>query len=507
MIKKIVTIDNLKKISKKLKKRNKKIVLCHGVFDLLHIGHINHFEEAKKYGDILVVSVTANNFVNKGPGRPAFNEINRIKALAALKIIDYVVLSKFPTALSVIKELKPNIYCKGQDYKFHKDDITGAIKDEIKVLKKNGGRIIYTKGIVFSSSNLINSFTEVHSSEHKLLIEKIKKNYDFYKIKSLIDNLKKLKVLVIGETIIDQYVFCNALGKSGKEPMLVLGDMKMEEYLGGAAAISRHLSSFCKKITLLSMLGEKKEYLKEIKNNLPTNVRFDYITKKDSPTIIKKRFLDHITNNKILGVYKINYNSLIQSDEKKFTKKIKKMLPHYDVVIVSDYGHGLISEKSAKIICKSSKYLTLNAQINAANSGFHSMRKYKNIDFFINNESEIRHEMRDIKSKPETLIKKLASEQNIKNLVVTRGKEGAIIYSKKHNKFNFCGAFAEKALDKVGAGDAMLSIISLCLKNKFTKELSILIGSLAAAQSTETFGNKEPVSKNKMLKALQHILK
>ena len=416
MIKKIVTFESLKKISKKEKKKKKKIVLCHGVFDLLHIGHINHFEEAKSFGDILVVSVTANKFVNKGPNRPAFSESNRIKALAALKIIDYVVLSKFTTALPVIKELKPNIYCKGKDYMSNKDDITGAIKNEIKELKKNDGKIIYTKGVVFSSSNLINSFTEIHSSEHKLLIEKIKKNYDFLKIKSLIDKLKKLKVLVIGETIIDQYVFCNALGKSGKEPMLVLGDMKTEEYLGGAAAISRHLSSFCNKITLLSVIGEKKEYLKEIKKNLPNNVRFDFINKEDSPTIMKKRFLDHITNNKVLGVYKINYNPLIQRDEKRFVKKIKRLIPHYDVVIVSDYGHGLISEKSAKIICKSAKYLTLNAQINAANSGFHSMRKYKNIDFFINNESEIRHEMRDIQSKPETLIKQLASEQNIKNL-------------------------------------------------------------------------------------------
>ena len=104
-------------------------------------------------------------------------------------------------------------------------------------------------------------------------------------------------------------------------------------------------------------------------------------------------------------------------------------------------------------------------------------------------------------------MKKLSREQNIKDLVVTRGKNGAIIYNKKFNKFGSCGAFAKTALDKVGAGDAMLSIISLCLKNNFTRELSLLMGSLAGAQSTEIFGNKETVSKNKMLKALQHILK
>ena len=193
--------------------------------------------------------------------------------------------------------------------------------------------------------------------------------------------------------------------------MLALKDIKTEQYLGGAAAIARHISPFCGKITLLSMLGEKKEFLKEVKNSLPKNVRFDYINKKNSPTIVKKRFLDHVSKN----------------DEKIFSKKLSKLISVHDVVIVSDYGHGLISEKSSKFICKKSKYLALNAQINAANLGYHSMKKYKNFDFFINNEAEIRHEMRDIKSKTEALIKKLSSKQNIKNLIVTSGKEAALI--------------------------------------------------------------------------------
>ena len=127
--------------------------------------------------------------------------------------------------------------------------------------------------------------------------------------------------------------------------------------------------------------------------------------------------------------------------------------------------------------------------------------------FFINNETEIRHEMRDIKNKTELLIKKLSAQQDIENLVVTRGREGAMIYNKTHNKFDSCGAFADTALDKIGSGDAMLSIISLCLKNGFMRELALLIGSLAASQSTETFGNKESVDKTKILKALEHLIK
>ena len=104
-------------------------------------------------------------------------------------------------------------------------------------------------------------------------------------------------------------------------------------------------------------------------------------------------------------------------------------------------------------------------------------------------------------------MKKLAFQQKIKNLVVTRGISGALLYSKSTNKFNICDAFSKSSIDKIGAGDAMLSIIALFLKSGFTQELSLLAGSLAAAQSAETIGNKEAVSKTKILKSLEHLLK
>ena len=507
MNKKIISVENLKKITLKLKSKRKKTILCHGVFDLLHIGHINYFEEARNYGDVLIVSVTSDQFVNKGPNRPAFSEDNRLKALAALDAIDYVVLSKNSTSVPIIKELKPNFYCKGSDYKIHKNDISGEIKNEIKAVKKNGGKIIYTKGITFSSSNLINKFSQNYSMEQKNSLSKIKRKFTFLKIRKFIENFKKLKVLIIGETIIDQYFFCEALGKSGKEPVLVLRDLKTEQYLGGAAAISRHISEFCNKITLLSMVGQKCEFLKEIKNNLPKNINFKYIKKKNSPTILKKRFLDNVSNNKVLGVYKINDDDLTEADEKLFNKNLKKLIPSHDLVIVSDYGHGLISKKASEIICKNSKYLALNAQVNAANVGYHSMRKYKNVDCVIINEKELRHELRDKNGNIKSLIKRLAFVQQIENIIVTKGINGSMLYNKKNNNFIFSDAFAKKSVDKIGAGDAMLSLIALGLKSDLDKDLALLIGSLAGAQSVETMGNKEAIDKIKILKSVEHILK
>ena len=507
MSKKIISIENLKKVILKLKIKRKKIVLCHGVFDLLHIGHIKHFKEAKELGDILVVTITPDRFVNKGPGKPFFKEQLRLEAIAALKDVDFVSLNTSSTAIIPIRKLKPDIYCKGSDYKDHTNDISGQIKNEIISVKKIGGKIVYTDDITFSSGKLVNKYSNIYTDKQKSLISRIKKKFKFLQIKKLIENFKKIKVLVIGETIIDQYVFCEALGKSGKEPVLAFRDLDTEEYLGGAAALSRHISSFCDKISLLSMVGEKGDYLKKIKSKLPKNINFKYIKKKNSPTILKRRFLDHVSKNKVLGVYKINDEILTKKQDRLFCNILKNILPKYDLVIVSDYGHGFISNKAASLICKYSKYLALNAQINAANIGYHSMRNYKNIDCVIINDREIHHEMRDRDSKIEPLMKKLSLKQNIENLIVTRGNMGAVLYNRKTNKFNLCGAYTSTAVDKIGAGDAMLSIIALCLKCRFDKEVALLIASLAAAKSVETIGNKESINKILILKTLENILK
>ena len=129
---KIQNFENISKISLKEKKNGKKIVMCHGVFDLLHIGHIKHFEKAKSLGEILIVSITADKFVNKGPGRPSFNEIDRLESLSAIKNIDYVVINNDYTATKLIQQIKPDIYCKGPDYKNKSNDLTGEIFNEIK---------------------------------------------------------------------------------------------------------------------------------------------------------------------------------------------------------------------------------------------------------------------------------------------------------------------------------------------------------------------------------------
>ncbi len=507
MTNKIFNLRDLQKKISYLKIKNKKIVLCHGVFDLLHIGHIKHLNKAKKLGDKLVVTLTSDIYVNKGPGKPVFNQNLRCEALAALDSVDFVAINDSPTAVKPIKMLKPNIYCKGQDYQKTSDDITGEIKNEIKELKRIKGKIFFTNEITYSSSNLINKSTNFFSSDQKKIIRKISKISSFEKIKKEIERLNNLKVLVIGETIIDRYFFCEPLGKSGKDPILVFKENRYEEYLGGSLAIAKNIKPFCKKVTVLSALGENKSYLDFIKKKLDKLIKLNFIYKKKSPTIVKTKYLDSVSFNKVFGINKINGDIINNSEEGKFLKILDKEIKKHDLVIVSDYGHGLITKKIASSIVRKSKFLAINAQLNSANLGFHTVKNYKKSDCCIINENELRYEMRNKNDDIKKLMSNFLKIINLKNLIVTQGNSGSKIISKKNKKIEHVEAFSDVAIDKVGAGDTMLAFVSMLLKNNTDRTLALFVGSLAAAISVQTFANKNSVNKISLLKFISRVLK
>lgn len=510
MKEKIFNLSNLSVKVSKLKNQGKKIVHCHGVFDVLHLGHIQHFASAKKRGDVLVVTITPDDFVNKGPNRPVFPLKIRMQCIAALGNVDFVAANNTADAISAIKILKPDIYCKGKDYKNKKSDITGKIVSEEKTVKKLGGEIYYTQDELLSSSKIINNTGFNLTTDQKKYLDKIRLNKKLNNKKKLNDNINsfsKLNVLVIGETILDEYVYCEALGKSGKDPVLVLRELYSERYLGGALSIAKNLSSFCKKISLLSYLGEKKEHESFITKNLEKNISTKFIYKENSCTILKKRFLDNINKSKILGVHSINDEPFNKKQKAEFHKKLKNEIKKHDIVIVSDYGHGLIQEDSIKIILKNSKFLAVNAQINSANIGYHTISKYKGADLIIINENEMRHELRNKIDGVDLLIKKLSQRLKSKFITVTSGEKGVKIFNFSKQEILTCPAFANKVADKIGTGDTMLALLTICIFKKINLNLSLLIASLAAAENIKYMANSETVTKNNILKTLEAYLK
>jgi rfaE bifunctional protein kinase chain/domain/rfaE bifunctional protein nucleotidyltransferase chain/domain len=489
-----------------LKEQGKKIVLCHGVFDLIHIGHIYHFKKAKSYGDYLVVSITSSKFIKKGPGRPLFDDAQRLEFLKSIKFIDQVLISNNKSSEDIIRAVKPNVYVKGSDYKFNKDDKTKKILLENALVKKFKGVVKYTTDPSFSSSKLINQGNFLLNSEQKKFINKIKKKFSYNEIFKILKSFKRLKVLILGELIIDKYTFGNVVGKSSKEPHLVLNQKKKEYYVGGSGAIARHLGSFVKKIDLISLFGFEKFYDQLIKKNFTKNITKHFLRSKSfSETIVKERFIDEVSGYKLFGSYTLPDNrSTI--NEKKIIKKIKQIKKKTDLVIVTDYGHHFINKNIASHIINSKTFVTVNAQVNSSTQGYNSVQKYMGANAIIINETELRQESRDNTSDIKFLSKKFKKKNKITNLIVTMGKSGAILLDNTF-KVYFCPAFAKKTVDKVGSGDAMLSIISLCLKLKLEPHLILFLGSLAASTSVETLGNKKNINFEDLDRSIEYMLK
>jgi rfaE bifunctional protein nucleotidyltransferase chain/domain len=506
-MKKILDKKTLSETITKLRKNKKKIVLCHGVFDLVHYGHILHFKSAKKIGDILIVSITKDKFIKKGIGRPVFNETQRLDYLNEIKIIDYIYLCESESAEDSIKLIKPDFYVKGPDYKNNFEDKTKKILLEKKLVKKFGGNTIYTADKKFSSTAIINQKNLLISTDAQYnFIKSVKNKYGYNYIKKQIESFKNIKSLIIGELIFDHYCFGNIIGKSGKEPHLVFQEMNSEVYVGGAGAVSRHLSTFVNRVDLISNFSGEISLKKELQKSFDSNIS-SYFLKfgKNSPSIIKKRFIDSNSNYKMFGSY-----ILPDKPDPKFTHKLislmKNRIKFNDMIIVCDYGHYFIDAISAKFISSLRKFTSLNAQLNSSNIGYHNLNKYKNIDLVIINESELRQELRENRLDLNILSEQLIKRSKIKNLIVTRGKNGATLY-KKNSKPVSCPAFVSRTVDKVGAGDAMLSIASLSLNNKLEPDLSIFLGSVAAAMSVETLGNKMPVNFNDLDRNIEYMLK
>ena len=503
---KILDISELKKL--RLKFERKKIVLCHGVFDLLHVGHINYFKAARKLGDILVVSATNNQFVNKGPGRPAFDIENRINFLKEINCINFICVSHELTSEKIIKNLNPDFYCKGNDYSKDQMKFDKNLIKEIKALKINKGKFKIINEENFSSSQFINENNfQNFDQECRSYVNLIRKKFNLNQIIKNLKIIKNKKVLVIGETIIDRYITTETIGKSGKEPMLVLKPKKEIKFLGGAGYIANLCSGFVKDLKIISFLGKENTEKKFVLKNLNKSITHNFLLKKNSPTINKLRYLDDYKKTKILGVYNLNDDLISKTEEKKFYSLLKKNINKFDILIISDYGHGIITEKIKKLLLKKSNKIFLNAQINSFNRGYNTVLKYKRVNTLVINEGELRYELRDKHSEVQKLAKKLSKIISVKNIVVTSGKSGSTFINTKKNSLIFCPAFNKNNIDTIGAGDTFFATLSLVLGSELDIKICMLIGSLAASFSIDQQGKKTYFDTKTLNKHLTHIFK
>jgi rfaE bifunctional protein kinase chain/domain/rfaE bifunctional protein nucleotidyltransferase chain/domain len=504
--KKLKTIAALSGIIEGLKNKGKKVVQCHGVFDIMHLGHIRHLNLAKKEGDILVVTITRDRHVKRGPGRPIFNEHLRAETLASLEITDYVSIIDAPTAIEAIKILKPDVYVKGTDYKEKKTDITGKIFEEEEAVKLVGGRLHFTDDITFSSTNLINSYLDVLPPRTFKYLKVISKRYPIDSIIEKLNSLRKMRALVIGDAIIDQYHYCMPLGKSSKEHLVVNHYVYDEVFAGGALATASNVASLCGRVDLLTVLGKKDSYNEFISSKLPSNIKPVFFYRTDAETVIKRRFVHKETNAKLFEICYMKDDDISVKEEKAIEGYLLKNIKKYDVVIVSDFGHGLITKRLMKLICSRSRYLALNVQTNSANTGFNLVTKYSRADMVCIDKMELRLATHDKSSGLRKLSRQVYSMLKCKNIIVTLGPHGSLCYS-KNGGFHETPAFSYRVVDAVGAGDAFFAFVSPCFAAGMPQDLVSFVGNTAGSLAVQIICNREPVGLVDISKFITRLLR
>ena len=502
---KICEPSTLKERLDPLRAAGRRIVHAHGVFDLLHIGHIRHLQEARSFGDILVVTLTEDIHVNKGPHRPAFPESLRAEALAALDAVDFVAISRFPSAVQMLELIQPDVYVKGPDYKHPADDVTGGITREEAAVVAGGGVIRITEDITFSSSALINRFLPAYGTDVQAYLDDFRTRFSASDVRGFLDRLTTMRVTVVGEAILDEYVYCDQLGKSAKEPVLAMRYESAEMSAGGSLAVANHLANFCATVDLITAIGSYDAREPFIREHLASNVRLHTIAKSESPTIVKRRYVEKTLHAKMFEVYFINDAPLEDGDRAQLGALLADHLPGSDAVVVSDFGHGLITPQIKRQLEASKTFLAVNTQINASNIRYHAISSYRRADYVCINEGELRLDARDRVAPLDSLVVDLHKKMQCERVLVTRGSRGVHLFAEGAD-FS-CPAFATSVVDRVGSGDAVLAISAVCMAAGVPAEAVAFISNVIGAQKVQTMGNSRSVDRVSTYKFVEALLK
>lgn len=503
---KVRPLRELAEVTARCRSLGKTVVMCHGVFDLIHLGHVRHLNSAKKLGDILIVTITADQFVKKGPGRPIFNEQLRAEALANLTAIDFVGIVEEPTALTAIELIKPRYYVKGPDYKNKSEDVTAKILEEEAAVARVGGEIYFTDDVTFSSSQLINNYFDVLPEKTTQYLRSIASKYSIKEIQQWITKAQELKVLVVGDSIIDQYHYCRALGKSSKDSIVAQKYLHEENFAGGALATANHVAEMVGSVDLVTVLGKKLSHEKFIRGKLNPAITPHFFYRPGAVTTIKRRYIGEESQQKLFEICFLDDDPLNEKEKSELDSYLRENISNFDLVVVNDFGHGMLANGFLKLLSEKSKCLALNVQTNSANHGFNLVTKYRQADFICIDERELRLATHDRYSDLPPLVKQISKELSLKQLIVTRGRDGSISYDPK-NGFIETPTFAKTGVDKVGAGDAFFSYVAPLFAIGAPKEIISLVGNAVGSLAIQIVGNRDPVRLVDLQKFLIRLLK
>ena len=493
-----MTIFSIKELPNSLQN----IIITYGHFDSIHPGHIRYLMHAKNLGGTLVVALRGDK-IEKGRNRFQFSQKERSEALELISIADHIVCLKEDELMVLVEQVKPQKLVFGKEYEHTNDsNIISAINN----VKANKGEILFHGGeINYASIDLLTGSENTLLNKRRNQFLNVLKRHNINK-ESLLSSLNALKsasLLVIGDTILDQYAACETLGISAEAPVLVVRELAKKNYIGGASIVASHIAALGADCHFISVIGDD-ENSKIVKKDIKSNgVEANLIKDPSRPTTFKKRYV--VENQKLFRVSNLENHYIKNEIEEQVIKALIEKSKYVQGIVVSDFVYGLITPKILKTIselCK--KYDLLLFGDLQCSTQLGSIKKFKNFSLLCPNEKEARVAMQDKDSGLETLSSNLINETKSERLVMKLGADGFIAYDR--NDFGELQSQSFPALsvnpvDVAGAGDSLLAAMACGITSNQSMMQSSSLACFITSLAVENMGNI-PVTKDELFKKI-----
>jgi rfaE bifunctional protein kinase chain/domain/rfaE bifunctional protein nucleotidyltransferase chain/domain len=481
--------------------RKKKVIMCHGTFDVVHPGHVRHLLYAKTKADLLIASLTADAHILKGNMRPYVPEDLRAINLAALEMVDYVIIDKDATPLKNLALIQPDYFAKG--YEYTAGHVHPKTQEEINVLESYGGEMIFTPGdIVYSSSALI-ELAPPNIAVEKLMLLMQGEKLTFKDLRITLDKLKGLSAHVVGDTIVDSYTYTSMIGGMTKTPTISVRFEKKTDFVGGAGVVAKHLRAAGAHVTFSTVLGNDayKDFV--IQDLKAAGVDCLPIIDPTRPTTNKNAIVAE--NYRLLKVDTLDNRSI--SD--KIVEQLRKQISEHnaDAVVFSDFRHGIFNRSTIPPLADAIPPRVFRVADSQVASRWGNILEFEGFDLITPNEREARFALGDQDSVVRPLALELHNKSRCKTLMLKCGDRGIITYrgtTGDPREFYTLETFADRVVDAVGAGDALLAYATLAMVATKNDVIASILGNMAAGIECEHDGNV-PVTPDLMLKKIDTL--
>jgi rfaE bifunctional protein kinase chain/domain len=467
--------------------RQEKVIMCHGVFDVVHPGHVRHLLYAKSKAPVLIASITADRHITKGTHRPHVPQDLRAVNLAAFEMIDYVLIDANATPIENLKIIRPDYLAKG--YEYSANGPPPATTEEAETVRAYGGDILFTPGdIVYSSTQLL-KVTAPSLKLEKLQVVMERNGVGFDDLRRTLDQLAMHSIHVVGDTIVDSYTHCAMIGGQTKTPTMSVLFERKTDFIGGAAIVAKHCRAAGAEVTFTTVLGDD-EYRNFVVDDLTrSGVEVNATIDGSRPTVNKNAIV--AGGYRLLKIDTLDNNSISDTILETMAHSVRDIPAQ--AVIYSDFRHGIFNRRTIPAFVRSipeGAYRVADSQVA---SRWGNITDFKGFDLITPNEREARFALGDQDSGIRPLSSDLYDEAQCRLLILKLGERGVLTCTSADHEsldsFFVMDSFVEDLVDPVGAGDALLAYATLTMLASRNEMQATILGTIAAACGCEMDGN------------------